>query len=359
VVEYARAVGGDTPLELWRASAEEDADTAESGGAARRRARLLDEVEARLSTGTLFGGGTLVVLRQAGSLARERGSRDRLGSLMGAVAPGNALALVELVGADGKESASAAALREAARNAGADVREFPALTRDRLEGWVVSLAAELGVSLGPGAARLLVERVGGFVREGDVDRRRQSEVAYAEVTKLALLRPGGTATVDDVAEMVSEAIPGSAWAFLDAVGLRRADEAAIQAARLVDAGSPMPVLVTQLHRRVRDLVNVREHLDTGSKPQDLVRLMRLQPFRAQKLAEQAHSWTALELEQALAGLVDLDLRSKGIALDGTTAHMSPERDALGLQLWLAEHVVRVSGARSPEPAAYRRRQSVL
>jgi hypothetical protein len=121
----------------------------------------------------------------------------------------------------------------------------------------------------------------------------------------------------------------------------------------------MPVLVVQLHRRVRELVNVREHLDTGSKPQDLVRLMRLQPFRAQKLAEQARAWSVHELEQALAGLVDLDLRSKGIMLDGTTAHMSPERDALGLQLWLAEHAARVSGAPTPGSAASVGRQSVL
>jgi DNA polymerase III delta subunit len=343
VVEFAHEVGSPgIPLEIWRVSADEDTEGVESGAAARRRSRLLDEVEARLSTGTLFGGGTLVALRQPSSICRERAARDRLVALVVAVAPGNALALVDLVPADGKESATAAALREAVAASGAVVREFPALSRDRLEAWSSARAAELGVTLGPGAARLLVERVGGLVREGDVDRRRQSEVAYAEIEKLALYRPGGVASVGDVAELVAEAIPGSTWAFLDALGLRRASEASVQAMRLLDSGSPIPVLVTQIYRRIRELVIVREHLDAGSKPSDLVRAMRVAPFRAQKLAEQARAWTLPELERALSGLVELDLRSKGISLDGTTAHMSPERDALGVALWLAEHVARSS-----------------
>ena len=63
----------------------------------------------------------------------------------------------------------------------------------------------------------------------------------------------------------------------------------------------------------------------------------MQPFRAQKLAEQARAWSGGELEAALDDLLALDLRSKGITLDGSTAHMSERVDALAVQAWLAGH----------------------
>jgi DNA polymerase III delta subunit len=211
------------------------------------------------------------------------------------------------------------------------------MDRARMEAWLGTRALELGIRLGPGAAQLLAQRVGAHVREGDVDRRRQSELADAELEKLALYRPGGEVDRDDVAEMVSEAIPGSVWAFLDAVAARNGAAASGLATRLMEAGTPLPVVVSQLHRRVRELVQVREHLDSGTRPPELIRVMRLAPFRAQKLAEQAAAWDGAALDRALLGLVELDLRSKGISLTGGAVRMDDGLDALGLQLWIAEH----------------------
>jgi DNA polymerase III delta subunit len=114
---------------------------------------------------------------------------------------------------------------------------------------------------------------------------------------------------------------------------------------LLAEGTPLPVLTTQIHRRLRELLLVRDHLDAGARPPDLVREMRMPPFRVQKLAEQAAAWSAPELEAALAGLVELDLRGKGITTDGSVVQMSDERDALGVMLFIAEH----AGARPARP----------
>jgi DNA polymerase III delta subunit len=337
----ASAGGGEEPLEVWRAPGEDDAgEGVETGSVGRRRARVLEEIATRIGTGTLFGGGTLVVVRQPGWIAREAGGRVRLLELIDSVAPGNALCFSELAGADGKVPAATGDLRETVAARGGTVERFPALTRERMVGWLERRAGELGLRLGPGAAQLLAERVGATVREGDIDRRRQAELANGELEKLALYRPGGTATRDDVAELVAEAVPGSAWAFLDALGARRAAEASTLAERLIADGTPLPVLISQVHRRLRDLLIVRELLDAGTRPPDLVRQLRLQPFRAQKLAEQAATWSVEDLEGAIAGLVELDLRSKGISLDGSTVQMSGERDALGVQLFIAGHARR-------------------
>jgi len=334
----------DAPLEIWRSpsddeGASEGADGS-SGTAAKRRTRLLDEAAARIGTATLFGGGTLAVIRQPGAILRESAARDRLLGLLVPVAPGNALAFSDVVASGAKTPAASGLLADAVTAAGGATRQFPALTRERMERWINERAAELGVVMGPGAARLLAERVGAYVRESDVDRRRQSALANGELEKLALYRPGGTVSREDVAELVAEAIPGSTWAFLDAAAGKQTGDASWLANRLLEDGVALPVIVSQLHRRLRDLIAVREHLDSGARPGDLVRTMKLQPFRAQKLAEQAGAWSADGLHRAVDGLLELDLRSKGITLDGSTAQMSDARDALGLQVWIAEHAVR-------------------
>lgn len=346
---------GMPPLTTWRASLDDDSDDSGAGSVGRRRARLLDEVASRLGTATLFGDGTLVVLRQPGGLLREQASRERTLALLDLVAPGNALCVTDLVAQDAKDAAAQGVLRDAIGAAGGVVRQFPALDRTRMEAWLGTRAAELGIRLGAGAAQILAQRVGAHVREGDVDRRRQSELANAELEKLALYRPGGEIGREDVAELVPEAIPGSVWAFLDAVAARRGAEASLLATRLTGAGTPLPVIVSQLHRRVRELVQVREHIDAGTRPPELIRVMRLAPFRAQKLAEQASTWDAAALDRALLGLVELDLRSKGISLTGGAVRMDDEVDALGLQLWIAEHVAAGRGGGATRPATAGRR----
>ena len=148
------------------------------------------------------------------------------------------------------------------------------------------------------------------MREGDVDRRRQTELANGELEKLALYRPDGKVTPADVDALVSEAMPGSTWAFLDALGAGGAQKPRQLADRLLNDGTAIQLLITQIHRRLRELIVVRDHMDAGTRPADLVRALKLQPFRAQKLAEQAARWHAHSLEAALSGLIELDLSAR-------------------------------------------------
>jgi DNA polymerase III delta subunit len=220
---------------------------------------------------------------------------------------------------------------------GGQVREFAALNAARMEGWINERARELGFALAPGAARLLAERVGAYVREGDVDRRRMSELANAELEKLALYRPGGTVTKDDIDALVGEVVPGSTWAFLDALGSRNIQLASSLAAKLLNEATPIPVLITQIHRRLRELVVIRDHLAAGTKPPDIVRELKLNPYRAQKLSEQARTWSQEELDAALQSLYELDLLTKGIALDGSPRSLSEDRSNLALLAWIGAH----------------------
>ena len=337
VERLAAELGGPgEPLTIWRVDLTDD----RSAGAS---ARALERITERVATAPLFGGGTLVVVNGAGLLVRDAATRARLEVLLAGVPEGNGVALVELGDGRARRAAGGDALGAAVTAAGGRSEAFPALTRERMEGWLGERARELGVALAPAAARLLAERVGAYVREGDVDRRHQTELADQELQKLALRRPAGTIERDDVAELVPEAVPGSTWAFLDAVAERQAGPAAALAERLLAEGMALPLLVARLHTRLREVLVAREHLAAGARPGDLVRLMRLQPYRAQRLALAADAWQSADLQAALEGLLELDLLGKGLGLDGQPLPSSDERAALALQIWLAERVRRAGG----------------
>jgi DNA polymerase III delta subunit len=353
--EYAtRLASPDESMETWRSSLDDDPSEADSssGSTTKRRTRKLDAIEQRLATAPLFGSGTLVVVRQPATLLAESAARERLLRMVAQVPQGNALCVTDLIASGARGPAAKGVLRDAIAAAGGLVAEFAVPAAGRLEAWLVKQATELGITLQPPAARLLAERVGGHVREADVDRRRRTQMANAELEKLALYRPGGIIDTAAVEALVDETVPGSTWAFLDAVGSRSGGQATRLAERLLAEGAPLPVLITQLHRRLRDLLQVREHLDAGSRPPHIVKAMKLQPFRAQKLAEQAGKWSLEGLEGALEDLLALDLSSKGISLDGSTRQMSDALGALGLQTWLALHT---ASRTSTSPSAARPR----
>jgi DNA polymerase III delta subunit len=317
----ARLAGDGPPLERLRL-------TGDSTSAA--------DISEKVATGTLFGGGTLVVVSEPAKLVDSKPKAVLLAQAIAAVAPGNGLAFLDTV--DGSNTnrrpASLEALRKTVAEAGGDVREFVAPARDQMARWIGDRAHERGIRISPAAAALLAERVGANVRERDVDRRRQGELAVAELEKLALYRLDGQIVPDDVKALVADAVPGSTWAFLDAVGMRRAAEAADLADRLDDV--PAPLFVTQLHRRLKQLIDVADLLASGTPAQELVRITKLNPYVAQKLAEQARTWTLPELDAALAGLLDLD-----VALKGRFGGSDLRRRA-AVSLWIAERVRRPS-----------------
>jgi DNA polymerase III delta subunit len=295
----------------------------------------------RVATGAMFGGGTIAIVREPLPLLRTKAARDELSAILTTVAPGNALAFLDPMERWAKPSeksrtgldASRAALAAAIDAVGGELRGFPAPKEGEMARWIEDRARERSVRLGPGAAQELAKRVGAFVREGDVDRRRQGQLAAAELDKLALYRLEGEVSVDDVRALVSEAIPASTWAFLDAVGNRKTREAANLLDRVLDV-TPEPVLLVQLHRRLRELIEVADLLATGTRPADLPRVLKLNSYRAQILARQVPAWTLPELESALEGLLELDATVKGA---GRT--MANERGRrLAFALWLADGI---------------------
>jgi len=313
----AAGPGGEPPV-AWRTT----------GGGTRAA-----EIAERVATATLFGGGTLVIVEDPWPLVRARAERDALLASIASLAPGNALAFLEPVDGTARRAKALEDLAAAVADAGGEVRQVVAPREGGMARWIEERATEHGMRLERGAAEALARKVGAFVREGDVDRRRQGRLAVAELEKLAVYRLDAPVRPEDVDALVADAVPGSTWAFLDAVGARRGREAADLLERLIET-TPEPILVAVLHRRVRELLLVADYRERGETVQATARALKLKEYPARKLWVQGHAWRQDELVGALEGLLELDAALKGDRASDA------RRRRLAFALWLAERVAR-------------------
>jgi DNA polymerase III delta subunit len=324
----AQVADGGEPLARWDLRGSRTAASAQIG-----------EIHGRVATPVMFGGGTLAVVTNAGALSVRVEDRDALLGLIPLVAGGNALAIVEQT-ASGARSPGQTKLAEAIRSAGGQVKGIESPKEGAMAAWIDSEARDRGIRLAVGAAKELAVRIGGFVREGDAERRDQTRRASMELDKLALYRPTGVISNDDVRELVAEAVPGSAWALADAI----AERDAAKALSLLDALAetmPEPVIVVVLHRRIRELLELLDRLPGAKNLAAAALAMGIKSeFRASRLASQARRWRPDELIAAIDGLVELDAVVKGAPGRGN----GDAQRRLAFALWIGDHVAPTGAA---------------
>lgn len=330
----AELAAGGEPLERW-----------DVRGNRNTAAAQIAEIHGRVATPVMFGGGSLAVVTNPGALTVRNEDRDALLAVIPLVADGNALVFVEQAPSGAKAPAQAK-LAEAVRAGGGRVQLIESPREGALAAWIESEARDLGIRLGGGAAKELALRIGGFVREGDAERRDQTRRAAMELEKLGLFRPGATITVEDVGALVAEAVPGSAWAFADAVA-ERDGARATKLLRALSETMPEPVVVVVLHRRLRELIEVQDRIRTARNGGEVGRAMGIRSsFRVDRLVEQARRWHPDELTDALDGLLELDALVKGAPGRGG----GDARHRLAFALWIADHVG-MTGARRTRPTS--------
>ena len=318
----AEVAAGGEPLERW-----------DLRGSRNAAAAQIAEIHGRVATVTMFGGGTLAVVANPGALAVRTEDRDALIGLVSLVADGNALAFIE-ASPTGARAPGQPKIAEAVKAAGGKVKAIESPKEGALAAWIESEARDRGLRLGVGAAKELAGRIGGFVREGDAERRDQTRRASMEIHKLALYRPDASASVEDVRELVAEAIPGSAWALADAVAERQT-AAALRLFETLAETMPEPVIVVVLHRRIRELLELSDRLLSAKSLAAAAQPMGIKSeYRASRLAAQARRWRPDELVAAIDGLVELDAVVKGApGRGGGDAH-----HRMAFTLWTTDHV---------------------
>ena len=150
----------------------------------------IGQLQQLVTTQSMFGGGSLAVVTNAGALAVRNEDRAALLALLPLVAPGSGVVFVEASPSGAREPGPEAARRRRQggrrrdpRVQGAEGRRARRLDRGR--------GARARDAPGPGRRAGARDTDRGFVTDNDADRRNQTMIADRELDKLSLYRPDG------------------------------------------------------------------------------------------------------------------------------------------------------------------------
>jgi DNA polymerase-3 subunit delta len=240
---------------------------------------------------SLFGEGPFVLVKNldAWNAAQKAVVVDYLEN------PAPAADLVLL----GKKLGTREKFLAAVRKSG-EIHTFEQPTGKALVEWAVGHAKKLGLDLPEDIARNLTERCSG-------DKMRLT----SELEKLALYVGEDTATREDVEVLCPPDVHSNIFAFVDSLAAGDRGRALKLLEDLISTGEP-PLRVTYMVRRQFGLVaRARALFERGASQRDVASELKVPPFVARKLEEQARRLNEEDLERALALALDLERGLKG------------------------------------------------
>jgi DNA polymerase-3 subunit delta len=258
---------------------------------------------------SLFGEGPFVLVKNldAWNAAQKALIVDYLEN----PSPGAHLVLL------GKKLGAREKLLAAAKTTG-EVHNFEQPTGRAIVKWVLERAKKLGLDLPEDVARSLIERCSG----------EKSRLIH-ETEKLALYIGEGRATHEDVEALCPPDVQSNIFAFVDALAAGERSKALNLLEDLIGTGEP-PLRVTYMVRRQFRLVaQARTLFERGASQGEVAKELRVPPFVARKLEEQARELGEEDLERALALILDLERGLKG-------------GSDLGDELWVELAVLKLS-----------------
>ena len=240
---------------------------------------------------SLFGEGPFVVVRDldAWNAAQKAVILDYLQN------PSDGADLVLL----GKKLGAREKLLSGIKKEG-EVHDFQQPTGRALVKWLVGHAKKLGLDLPEDVAEDLTERVTG-------DKMR----LIRETEKLALFVGDGTATREDVALLCPPDVQSNIFAFVDALAAGHSSRAFALLEDLLGTGEPPLRLTFMVRRQFRLVARARALFERGVPQPEVARELKVPPFVARKLSEQARKLDERDLERALGAVLMLESGLKG------------------------------------------------
>jgi len=188
----------------------------------------------------------------------------------------------------------------AAVNKSGEVHDFEQPTGKALVRWLVDHVKKLGLDLPEDVAQNLIDRCAG-------DKIR----LISETEKLALYVGEGMATGEDVEALCPPDVQSNIFAFVDSLAAGDRSKALKLLEDLILTGEP-PLRVTYMVRRQFGLVaRARSLFEEGASQREVASELKVPPFVARKLEEQARGLGEEDLERALALVLDLERGLKG------------------------------------------------
>jgi DNA polymerase III subunit delta len=249
-----------------------------------------DTIISACNSYSLFGEGPFVLLRNldAWNAAQKAKVVDYLQD------PSPEADLV-MLGAKlgGREKLLAAVKKEG------EVHDFKQPTGKALAKWAIGYAKRQDLELPEDVAGELVTRCSD-------DKVRLS----TEVEKLALYA-SGTATLEDVQTLCPPDLQSNIFAFVEALGAGDRGRALDLLEALLGTGEPPLRIVYMIRRQFRLLARARALLEKGTPRPEVASALKVPPFVARKLEEQASNMGEEDLERALALTLELESGLKG------------------------------------------------
>ena len=257
-----------------------------------RRSPDVEAVLASLSVISLIASRRYLLVDGVESWGKADAARAT--EALGQIPPETTVALV----AHGKAPAG---VEKAVKAAGGEVLSFEAPRERELPKQLVTQARELGFRLDPGAARVLVERLG-----------PRSMRLRTELERLALWAgDGGEVGIEDLQAMVSDTSEEAIWSLADAVVA--GDQAATLriAERLVAQGEALPRIVYSLAPRLQQALRAAAELESGRPAGEVAKGLSMHPYAAKMLVSKVKGRTPEDLDASIRALADLELWSRG------------------------------------------------
>jgi DNA polymerase-3 subunit delta len=189
------------------------------------------------------------------------------------------------------------------------VKRFDPPGAKALPRWVAERARKHGGEIEPQAAQQLAAVVGADLRL--LDQEIAKLVTYTNAERAI--------TAADVDAVVPYAQAAVVFDLVDALGQRDGRTAAQTLHRLLDAGEHPLGLLAMIVRQFRLLVQVKELKAEGASSQGIAQVLKIHPFPARKLYNQATHFTAAQLETVYRHLLDTDVSIKSGEIEAEVA----------------------------------------
>ena len=253
----------------------------------------------------------VLVLRDWGLLTgkRDKGAgAERAASYLEGIPDSTHLVLIaHVLGAPGNPIYRVVATME--REKRARIQRFEPPRRSDRAGWVRKLAEERGLTITPGAVRLLLER-------SQPDLRLLDQ----EIAKLALyVVPSTRIDEDAVRALVSDSREEEIFALTDALSSGRPGEVAGVLQSLLESGREPTWMLYTLVSHWRRLMQARAVRDRGGTLADLQAKVTDHPFVIEKAFRQAANYSEAELDRGFHELLRLEEQIKLGELDARLA----------------------------------------
>jgi DNA polymerase-3 subunit delta len=240
---------------------------------------------------SLFGGGPFVLVRNLD--AWNAAQKAVIVAYLEDPAPEADLVLL------GKKLDARERLLAAVKKSG-EIHTFEQPTGKALIRWVVGHAKGLDLDLPEDVAGGLIERCSG-------DKQRLAN----ETEKLALYVADRPATEEDVEALCPPDVQSNIFAFVDALAAGDRARALELLEDLISTGEPPLRLTYMVRRQFRLVARARALFARGASQGQAAKELKVPPFVARKLDEQARGLDDEDLERALALILDLERGLKG------------------------------------------------